>query len=106
MLYQELPSIESSPLDGWGRWLAPALIAAAGATAGLAFLLFGEALIAALFVAAGLGAAVFTHLKASAAMPVTDAPLVAGPDYALVGASLGLSPDPVALTTGEGSLLL
>jgi len=29
MLYQELPRIESTPLDGWGRWLAPALIFAA-----------------------------------------------------------------------------
>jgi hypothetical protein len=29
MLHQELPRIDSSPLDGWGSWLAPALIAGA-----------------------------------------------------------------------------
>src|SRR6185503_1186304 len=33
-------------------------------------------------------------------------PLLVGPDYALLGSALGLSTDPVALTTGEGSLLL
>jgi two-component system cell cycle sensor histidine kinase/response regulator CckA len=106
MLYQELPSIESSPLDRWGRWLAPAVIAAAGATAGLAFLLFGQGLIAALVLVAGFGAALLAYLKPSAAPALPNAPLVTGPDYALVGAALGLSADPVALTTGEGSLLL
>jgi two-component system cell cycle sensor histidine kinase/response regulator CckA len=106
MLYQELPRIESSPLDGWGRWLAPTLVAAAGVTAGLVFLLFGQGLIAALFVAAGLGAGALMYWRSSAAAPVQSAPLVAGPDYALVGAALGFIADPVALTTGEGSLLL
>ena len=33
-------------------------------------------------------------------------PLVGGPDYSLVGSALGLSRDPVALTNGEGSLLV
>ena len=30
MLHQKLPRIDSTPLDGWGRWLAPALILGVG----------------------------------------------------------------------------
>jgi len=48
MLHQELPSIESTPLDGWGRWLAPALAAAAGLTAAVMLLIFGQRLLAVL----------------------------------------------------------
>ena len=45
MLYQELPPIDSTPLDGWGRWLAPALIAGAALTAALLLLLVGQPLL-------------------------------------------------------------
>jgi hypothetical protein len=41
MLYQELPSIESSSLEGWGRWLAPALVAGAALTGSLLLLVIG-----------------------------------------------------------------
>src|SRR5437870_3657617 len=44
MLYQELPRIESTRLDGWAQWLAPAVIAAAALTAGLLLLLLGQPL--------------------------------------------------------------
>jgi two-component system cell cycle sensor histidine kinase/response regulator CckA len=105
MLYRELPSIESTPLDGWGRWLAPALVMGAAATAGLLALLIAQPLIALILVGIGvIGAAVAYFRTAPAAAPTE--PLVLGPDYALLGSALGLSDDPVALTTGEGSLLL
>ena len=105
MLYQELPQIESTRLDGWGRWLTPALIAGAAISAALLLLPFGEPLIAALVVAAGVAVAAFVFLRTGQAKAPAE-PLVVGPDYALLGSALGLSADPVALTTGEGSLLI
>ncbi|MBV8908508.1 MAG: response regulator [Sphingomonas sp.] len=105
MLYQELPRIDSTPLDGWGRWLAPVLIAAAGITAGVVMLLVGQTLVAIVMVAIGaLGAAL--SLRNPAPANIVSAPLVAGPDYSLVGSALSLSRDPIALTNREGSLLV
>jgi two-component system cell cycle sensor histidine kinase/response regulator CckA len=105
MLYQELPQIESTRLDGWGRWLAPALIAGVAVTAALLLLLAGQPAIAALVVAGGVAVGVFALVRAREAKAPAE-PLVVGPDYALLGSALGLSGDPVALTTGEGSLLI
>src|ERR1700741_2066575 len=105
MLYQELPRIDSTPLDGWGRWLAPTLICAASLSAALVLLLFGNPLLSAIAVFVGALGAAF-GLRASARPHVPTEPLVGGPDYSLVGAALGLSRDPVALTDGEGSLLV
>ena len=105
MLYQELPSIESTPLDGWGRWLVPALIAGAAASAAVLASLAGQPLVAGVIALVGLAAAGLVSMR----RPTASAPretLVVGPDYALLGSALGLSGDPVALTTGEGSLLL
>ena len=105
MLYQELPEIESTPLDGWGRWLAPALIVGAAVTAALVALLSARPLIAAALVVLGIiGAAVAYFRQREARSPIQS--VVLGPDYALLGSALGLINDPVALTTGEGSLLL
>src|SRR5512146_594489 len=105
MLYQELPAIESTRLDRWGRWLAPALIVGAAATAALLLLVVGQAPIAGAILVAGLVLAAFAYLR-SPVGPATTEPLVIGPDYALLGSALGLCGDPVALTTSEGSLLL
>src|SRR5689334_19338482 len=104
MLYQELPRIHSTPLDRWGRLLVPALVAGAALTAAILLLLFGQPLFAAAAVFAGLGAGTFAYFKPAELAP--DAPLVAGPDYSLVGAALELSREPTALTSGEGSLLI
>ncbi len=105
MLYQELPRIESTRLDGWARWLAPAVVAAAGLTIALLLLLVGQFLFAAAAVPGGLSAAAFVYLKSARELP-SNAPLVVGPDYSLVGSALGLSREPAALTTSEGSLLI
>jgi two-component system cell cycle sensor histidine kinase/response regulator CckA len=105
MLYQELPQIESTRLEGWGRWLAPLLIFGAALTVALLLLLFGQPLVAGAAAVVGLiGTAFALFSKPAASAP--NEPLVAGPDYSLLGSALGLSSDPVALTTGEGSLLL
>jgi len=105
MLYQELPRIDSTPLDGWSRWLAPALIGAAALTAGVVMLLVGQMLVA--IVMAGVGAVgAALSLRNSAPSNVVSTPIVGGPDYSLVGSALSLSRDPVALTNREGSLLV
>jgi two-component system cell cycle sensor histidine kinase/response regulator CckA len=105
MLHQELPQIESTPLDQWGRWLAPAVAGAAGLTAAVMFLNYGQTLAAALALVAGLAAAAMLARRTPAA-EVAGEPLIMGPDYSLVGAALGVSQDPVALTASEGTMLL
>src|SRR6185503_20833369 len=101
MLYQELPTIESTPLYGWGRWLLPALIVAAAFTAALLLLIVRQPLVSAALVACGCLGAAWVYLRAPAA-PVLREALVSEPDYTLLGSALSFSSDPVALTTGEG----
>jgi two-component system cell cycle sensor histidine kinase/response regulator CckA len=105
MQYQELPRIDFTALDGWGRWLTPALIAGAGLTAAVLLLLAGQPMIAGIAFIGSLGAAAVVYLRDSPARGVIE-PLVAGPDYSVVGSVLGLCQEPAALTTGEGSLLI
>ncbi|HEX4799678.1 MAG: response regulator [Myxococcales bacterium] len=106
MLYQELPAIEAGPLDGWGRWLMPALVLGAAVTLALLLAIAGAPLIAwAAVTVAGVAVSAFAYARDGARKRDTPA-LVVGPDYSLIGSALGLSSDPVALTTGEGSLLV
>jgi two-component system cell cycle sensor histidine kinase/response regulator CckA len=105
MLYQALPPIESDRLDRWERWLAPALAAAAGITVAILLLLVGKPSLAAAAAVAGLAAGALLHFRGLPRTAPVE-PLVIGPDYSLVGSALGLSRDPAALTTAEGSLLI
>ena len=105
MLYEELPRIESRALDGWASRLVPAVIVGAALTAALMLLLIGQQLFAAAAVFAGFACATFVYLKSPKELPAAE-PLVVGPDYTLVGSALSLSREPVALTTGTGSLLI
>jgi two-component system cell cycle sensor histidine kinase/response regulator CckA len=105
VLYQELPRIDESPLDGWGRWLVPSIVAAAALTAALAISLLGYPRLALVAVVAGAIGSAVTYRRAAAPLPVAE-PIVAGPDYSLVGSALGLSRDPVALTAADGTLLV
>jgi two-component system cell cycle sensor histidine kinase/response regulator CckA len=105
MLYQELPRIESTTMDGWGRWLAPAVIAGAALTAAVLLLLIGQPIFAGAAVVAGLAVVAFIYLRAPKQVAPSEL-LVVGPDYSLVGSALGLSREPTALTTSEGSLLI
>ena len=104
MLHQELPRIESTPLDGWERWLVPAIAAAAGLTAAVMLEILGQTWAAFIALVVGVGVAGILSRRAISA-PSIEKP-VAGPDYSLVGASLGLILDPVALTDREGALLV
>jgi two-component system cell cycle sensor histidine kinase/response regulator CckA len=105
MLHQELPQIDSSPLDGWGSWLAPALIAGAALSAALLLLVLGLPGYAGMTAAAGALAGGATYWRGSRAQPVREA-IVTGPDYALVGSALGMCREAAALTAEDGSLLI
>ena len=105
MLYQELPQIESTPLDGWVSWLAPALIVAAAATRCRATLVAGNRRLQPSYSSQARALQHSLYLKAPA--PGLDGEVLrTEPDYTLVGSALGLSSDPIALTRGEGSLLI
>jgi len=106
VLHQELPRIEASPLDGWGRWLTPALIAGAGLSLAIVLALAGQLLPGAIAAVAGLGVAGLAYLREGRSAQVSTPIVVGGPDYALVGSAVGLCHEPAALTTGEGSLLI
>jgi two-component system cell cycle sensor histidine kinase/response regulator CckA len=106
MLYQELPRIDSTPLDGWGRWLAPAIVVAAGLTAAAVLLLAGHELFAAAAVAGTIAAAAALYVRSENTRTIVPQALVGGPDFSLVSAAMGLMRDPVGLSSFDGSLLV
>jgi two-component system cell cycle sensor histidine kinase/response regulator CckA len=105
MLYQELPPIQPTYLDRWGRWLVPALVGSAAITAAILFLLFGQPWFALGALFGGLAGGTYAYLDAPS-KPQPSEKLVLGPDYSLVGSALALSREPTALTSDEGSLLI
>ena len=105
MLYQELPRLDATPLIGWGRWLAPAVVVGAALTASLLLVLLAQPVLGGAVALLGFAGAVFAYARPPRTRAPSE-PLVVGPDYSLVGAALGLSREPAALTTSEGSLLI
>src|SRR5829696_9015325 len=106
MLYQELPSIDATPLDGGSRWLMPALLGGAALTAASLSWLLGYPMVAAGVAAVGLVGAIAVLLAEKRAdLPAVE-PLGVAPDYSVIGSTLGLSPEPAVLTSGEGSVLI
>ena len=106
MLYQELPRIEPTSLDPWGRWLAPLILAAAGLTAAVVLAVVGQLVFGGV-VAAGAVIGVLVLLRSSSATPALPGEtVVPTPDYSIVGAALGVSRDPLALTDRDGTLLV
>ena len=106
MLHQELPRIDATSLDSWGRWLVPAIIAAAALSVSVVALLVGYRSIALLAFVGGAIGAVLASVRSRAAPQLIEPIAPDGPDFSLVGSALGLSRDPVALTTSDGSLLV
>ncbi len=107
MLQQELPLLDSRPVDGAVRWLVPAIAAAAALTgAALLWLAAGgaAALLFLAFCAVAIPAVALVRRRPAAPAPDLEQ-LLATPDYSLVGSILGLSRDLAALTDSEGTLL-
>jgi two-component system cell cycle sensor histidine kinase/response regulator CckA len=105
MLHQELPRIDSDPLEGWGSWLAPGLIAGAALSAALVLLVLGLPTYAGIISVAGALAGGAIYWRGARAHPVRET-IAAGPDYVLVGSALGMCRDAAALTAEDGSLLI
>ena len=105
MLYQELPRIDSTPLETWGRWLAPALIFGAALSVALILLFARQPMVAAGAMVTGTAVALLALAKAPA-RGVSAESLITSPDYSVAGAALSLAKEPAALTDGEGSLLI
>ena len=107
MLQQELPLLDSRPLGGSLRWLAPA-ISAGFALTGALLLWLAVGTTAALLFAAACAAAIpvllLRQTRSEARAPDLQQ-LVAAPDFSLVGSMLDLASDAAALTDDRGSLL-
>src|SRR3954463_13358918 len=101
MLHQELPAIGSSRLDGWGRWLAPGLIAAAAMTVAVLLFLLDRMPLSAIALLTGAAGTAWGFARAPR-VSLPQEPLLAGPDFSLLGSALSLSRDPTALTNSEG----
>ncbi|MGI8704880.1 MAG: response regulator [Sphingomicrobium sp.] len=106
MLQQELPLLDSRPVDGASRWLVPVIAVASALTGAGLLWIAGAATAALLFlgVCAVAFPAVLLLRRPSAPAPDLDQ-LVAAPDYSLVGAMLALTDNPAALTDSDGTLL-
>ena len=106
MLHQELPAVARQPLGGGDRWLLPALGAAAAATVALLRGVRGAANAALLLLVAALGAggAAWALGRRTGAQP--SEPIVAAPDYSVVGSTIALCAEPVAITGVDGALLV
>ena len=104
MLYEQFDLSETKPLDGGLRWLVPALVAAAAVSGALLFFLIGQPLYGGMFLAGLVAMLVAAFvIDRRGARRVEVAPVIL-PDLALVGSALGLSPDPLAMTSTDGAL--
>jgi two-component system cell cycle sensor histidine kinase/response regulator CckA len=107
VLQQELPLLDSRPVDGISRWLVPAICVAAAATGAGLLWIAGAATAAILLLAVcavAIPAAAFLRRSPEKGSPGLEN-LIAAPDYALVGSVLGLVGDCAALTDSSGKLL-
>ena len=105
MLHQQLASLDNEPLEGGWRWLVPTLVALAAASGAALFFILGEPVFAGLFLAGCVGMLVAAFaIDRRTSRPAAINTLVV-PDHALVSGALGLVPDPVALTRGDGELV-
>ena len=110
MIYQHLAPLDArlldAPLDSGPRWLVPALVAAAAASGAILFWALGARLFALLFFAGFVSMLVAAFVVERRAAKVPAAPVIAVPDFPLIGAALALHDEPAVLTDGEGQILV
>ena len=107
MLQQELPLLDSRPVDGASRWLVPVIAAASGLTGSGLLWLAGANTAALLFFvscAVAIPSAILLRRPPPPQPPDLEQ-LVAAPDYSLVGSMLALTGDAAALTDSNGTVL-
>jgi len=107
MLQQELPLLDSRPVDGTSRWLLSAIAVAAALTGAGILWIAGTPTVALVFLGAcfvGFPAALLVASRQRAEQPELSQ-LIAAPDFSLVGSMLALSADSAALTDSEGKIL-
>lgn len=105
MLQQQLAFLDSEPLEGGLQWLVPTLVALVAASGAVLLFIVGKPLYAASLLAgcaAMLAITVAVERRSARAAPIR---IETVPDRALVSSVLDLIADPVALTTGDGSLV-
>ncbi|HYI42773.1 MAG TPA: ATP-binding protein, partial [Sphingomicrobium sp.] len=105
MLQQDLPSIDSEPLDRAGAWMVPAVAGAAALTVAALAAIAGFPLAALLIAGSAIVVAAVLWLR-SGRSAVDLSAAVAGPDFSVVGATLGLTKDAAAITDADGSLMI
>ncbi|HET7316515.1 MAG TPA: response regulator [Sphingomicrobium sp.] len=107
MLQQELPLLESRPVDGTSRWLVPAIALASALTgAGILWIAGLHTVAIAFLVLCSIGLPVSVVMLRRRALAAPDLQqIIAAPDYSLVGAMLALTSDAAVLTNSDGSLL-
>ena len=110
MIHQHLAPLDArlldAPLDSGPRWLVPALVAAAAASGAILFWALGARLFALLFFAGFVSMLVAAFVVERRAAKVPAAPVIAVPDFPLIGAALALHDEPAVLTDGEGQILV
>ncbi|QIL02949.1 response regulator [Sphingomonas sinipercae] len=106
MLQPELPRTGNRPLSRAEPWLLPA-IAAAAAISIASLLWLGGYPVAAALVSAAAIAGLIAAAAAGVRTPAVDLrQVVAVPDFSVVGSTLALAKDPIAICDAQGSLLL
>ena len=106
MLQQQLTAIEVEPLEGGLRWLLPALFAAALGSGALLFWAFEQPHLSVLFVGALIVMLGAGYVIERRVVRVAMTAPTAQPDQAMIGAMLALTSDAVALSDGEGRLMM
>lgn len=107
MIQQDIAVLDPAPAAGLG-WLAPAISGAALLTLALVLWVTGAGGAALAAGALGLIAIPATYLvlrRREAPAPDLTQALVT-PDYSIIGAALGTSDDPAALTSADGAMLV
>ncbi|WP_309660720.1 response regulator [Sphingomonas sp.] len=106
MLHQDLPALDSTPLDSVSRWLLPVLVGGAALTGAVLAWLLAYPMVAGLLGLAGLVAALAAVFLDKKPQPPAVDGIGLSRDFSILGSALGLTTEPAALTDGDGTMLI